>query len=82
MKNQLQTVASLYLTLDTDLDEEECDLKFNLEGFAAGNLFYVDSNERVHKFNIMNVLEFKKELFINNKKPLNGTSATPKELKQ
>jgi hypothetical protein len=68
MKNQLQATASLYLLLDTDLTEDECDIKFNPESFAAGDLFYVGSDKVVHKMSVMSVLDFEKEMFIDNKK--------------
>jgi hypothetical protein len=67
MKNHLQVTASFYLALDTDMDEVECDQVFSPEGFTAGTLYYVATNGVVHKMSAMEMIDSKKEVFIDNK---------------
>jgi hypothetical protein len=76
MKNHLQMTATFYLALDTDMNEAECDQTFSPEGFTAGTLFYVASNGVVHKISVMEMIDSQKEVFIDNKKSLNASSAT------
>jgi hypothetical protein len=67
MKNQFQGIASLYLLHETDMNEEEHNSIFNPETIISGKLQLTDCTGNVHTMTVMDVLEFVKDLFINNK---------------